>query len=358
MAISKLHEVIDLFEIPKPVESINQINEGLINATFRIKTKNGGFILQKINHHIFLNVEMLSNNLNRVISHIRNKLLIEGNTKCVEVVLSKKGEFYCKKDGEFWRVFKEIEDAKTLNIVTSKEQAYSMGSAFGSFHEMLKDFPEPPLHDVLQNFHNTPLRISNLKESVKLDTASRLCEVREQVDFLLSFENDMNSIVLKGKQGLLPKRVIHQDTKLSNILFNNNDEVLAVIDFDTVMPGYLCYDFGDSIRGGLSTTQEDNKNFDKVAINLDFFKSFATGYANATKGFIIQEEVDTLVFGAQLMTYEQAVRFLDDYLRGDVYYDIKYNTHNLVRTKNQISLFKDLQKHYSLMNEFVLQLYK
>jgi Ser/Thr protein kinase RdoA (MazF antagonist) len=186
------------------------------------------------------------------------------------------GEGYYKaEDGVYWRVFTLIEGSKTIELLENSSQAEATGQAFGEFQKMLSDLPQPPLFEILPGFHNTAMRIDNFKETVAKDPEGRLAEVQEEVDFLMQFEDEMKSVVRKGADGVLPVRTVHQDTKLSNILFDENDDVLCVIDLDTVMPGYLCYDFGDAIRGGMNTGLEDDENIENISINMGLFKGFA-----------------------------------------------------------------------------------
>lgn len=363
----ELYNVVSKFNISGKVIDISTFGAGLINSTYKVETESNStsnYILQTINNDIFKNVPQLTNNIVRVTEHIKRKLnqqysSIELDRHSLTVIYTNDGEgFFKDEKGIYWRMFLLIEGSKTIEILENAEQAEDTGRAFGEFQELLTDLPEPKLFDVLPGFHNTAMRIENLKIRVKKDPCNRLAEVKEEVEYLLQFEDEMKSIVKKGEEGILPLRIVHQDTKLSNILFDENNDPLCVIDLDTVMPGYLCYDFGDAVRGGMNTGKEDDEDLSNISINMELFKGFAKGYSAATKNFITKEETDTLVFGARLLTYEQSVRFLDDYLNGDKYYKTLKDKHNLIRTRAQIAYFKDLTTHYKEMDKYVKDLYK
>jgi len=361
-----LNKVIENFDIPYTIDSIKPFGTGLINSTFKVETKgdNEDYILQSINNNIFTNVPELTNNIIRVTEHIRKKLSPlyspkELDRRVLTVVKTKDGDgFFVDDEEKYWRVFKLIKDSKTMEVLENSNQAESVGHAFGNFQKMLSDMEGPDLFEVLPGFHNTAMRIDNFKKRVEENPFGRLEEVKDEVDFLLKYEDEMKSIVKQGNEGLLPIRTVHQDTKLSNILFDENGEELCVIDLDTVMPGFLCYDFGDAVRGGMNTGKEDDENLDNVSLNMDLFKGFARGYCKATKEFITPNEINSLAFGAKLITYEQSVRFLDDYLNGDQYYNTTKEKHNLIRSRAQIAYFKDLEDKYSEMDSYVKDLYK
>lgn len=362
----KLDTVLSKFKIEGTVTETESFGTGLINSTYRVLTSEKDtpdYILQSVNHNIFTNVPELTKNIVRITEHIKGKLASRYSTKEIgrrglTVVYTKDGAgFYKDEDGTYWRVFTLIEGSKTIEILENDTQAESTGEAFGDFQKMLADLPHPALYEILPGFHNTAMRIDNFKETVAKDTEGRLAEVQEEVDFLMQFEDEMKSVVSKGEEGILPLRTVHQDTKLSNILFDENDDVLCVIDLDTVMPGYLCYDFGDAVRGGMNTGKEDDENIENVSIDMNLFKGFARGYYKSSKDFITPAEIETLAFGAKLLTYEQSVRFLDDYINGDKYYGVNKPKHNLIRTRAQIAYLKDLILNFAEMDSYVKGLY-
>ena len=362
-----LKNILKEFKVEGTVSEIESFGTGLINSTYRVLTAEDNtpdYILQLVNHNIFTNVPELTKNIIRITEHIKIKLENsysgkELNRRVLSVVytIDNKG-FYKDEEGSFWRVFPLIEGSKTIEILEDSKQAEATGAAFADFQNMLSDLPEPQLFEILPGFHNTAMRIDNFKETVAKDPEGRLAEVQEEVDFLMQFEDEMKSIVRKGEEGILPLRTVHQDTKLSNILFDEQNNVLCVIDLDTVMPGYLCYDFGDAVRGGMNNGKEDDENIENVSLNMELFKGFARGYSKASKDFITPAEIETLAFGAKLLTYEQSVRFLDDYINGDKYYGVNKPKHNLIRTRAQIAYLKDLMANFDEMDSYVKSLYK
>ncbi len=365
--MENLKYIADKFNVDGEIANISSFGSGHINNTYKVETKSKktpDYILQAINNNVFKNITELSDNLIRITTHLRAKLGVyysdkELKRRVLTIVYTKDKKAFLEDDkGNFWRMFTFIDNSKTIDKLENTEQAESMGFAYGNFQQMLSDLPKPPLNDVLPDFHNTAKRIEQFKETIANNPVNRLSEVMEEVDFLLMHEQEMMSIVEKAYRGIIPLRTVHQDTKLSNILFDEkNDKALCVIDLDTVMPGYLCYDFGDAIRGGMNTGAEDDEDLDLVSLNMDMFKSFALGYFSATKTFIDFEEIKTLAFGAKLITYEQSLRFLEDYINGDKYYSVHKPKHNLIRTRAQIALLKDIMLNFDEMENYVLALY-
>ena len=354
-------KIVDQFKIEGTFDNAKVFGDGLINTTYRVETKEedaDNYLLQIINHNIFKNVPELQKNIKRVTDHIRSKLAQRPGVDLKRQVMTPidtfDGKGYVLDDeGRYWRMFIFIEGAKSYNQLSNDKQAFTGGKAFGEFQKMLADLPGEPLYPVLPDFHNTEMRINNFIERVKADPVGRLKEVQEEVDFLMERSDEYKKIVQMGREGIIPERIVHQDTKFNNVLLDENDEILCVIDLDTVMPGYVCYDIGDAIRNGANTGKEDDKNLDNVNINMDLYRGFIRGYLSEATDFLTPEEIDTLAFGAKLLTYEQAVRFLDDYIDGDNYYRIEYPEHNLVRTRAQIKLLKSMEERYDEMEDIV-----
>ncbi|MFV0248339.1 MAG: phosphotransferase [Tenacibaculum sp.] len=352
-----LNSIIKQFQVQGNLVSANRINSGRINTTYIVNTTKSSYILQKINHSVFKNVEALTQNIIRITEHLKLKSL-EENKKNLEVIFTKtQVGFYKDSKGSFWRMFNYFSNSVTFEVLKNKHQAKTLGMAFANFQKQLIDLPSPPLFEVLPNFHNTPIRIEQFKKAVKKNTYNRLSVSKKQVNYLLNLAPEMHEIINLGKQKRIPLRNIHQDTKLSNILFNSNNEAICIIDLDTTMPGYLCYDFGDAVRTGMNTASEEEKDLDKVGLNLKLFKSFTKGYIAISKDFITSAEIDTLVLGVKIITYEQATRFLTDYLNGDFYYKPSYPESNLQRAKVQITFLKYVIKHFNKMHDFVKKQY-
>ena len=257
--------------------------------------------------------------------------------------------------GNYWRVFDFIDCSKTYDKIETNKHAISIGNAFAEFHELLSDLGQPPLFEVIKDFHNTAVRIENIEKAIKEDIASRKKNIEEEIRFLSDRKEEIQRFIIQGKKGKFPLRNVHQDAKLNNILFDKNtNDILCVIDLDTTMQGYVCYDFGDAMRTGACTTKEDEKDVSKVDFDLDIFKSFAKAYVNKAKKILTVNELKSLAFGIKLLTYEQAVRFLTDYLQGDIYYKIEYPEHNLVRARTQIKLLQKIEEKYTEIQEYIL----
>ena len=361
-----LVNIVKHFNIDGDIANISAFGNGHINSTYKVEIKNGDYdyILQSINTNIFKDVDHLSENILRISEHIKHKLEPVFSEKeilrrSITIVKTNTNELYfTDKEAVVWRMFVFIKDSKTIEILSNTEYAYLAGAGFGDYQWMLSDLPVPKLNEVISDFHNTPLRIENFKKSIAKNSFNRLDEVRKEVDFLLSLAPEMNRIIKYAEDGIIPKRIVHQDTKLSNILFDSMGEFLCVIDLDTTMPGYLCYDFGDAVRGGMNTAAEDEENLENISLNMEFFAAFTKGYAATTNIFISNEEIKTLAFGAKLITFEQSIRFLDDYLNGDKYYHCTKIKHNLIRTRAQIALLKSIIQNFDEMERVVLEGFK
>ncbi|WP_010664891.1 phosphotransferase enzyme family protein [Marinilabilia salmonicolor] len=356
-------QITSQFAIKGTVEGIKPFGTGLINTTYKVKTQEDehpNYLLQIINHQIFQNVPELTRNIKRVTDHLREKLEAQGiddiDRRVLTPVETLEGEgFYKDAEGQYWRMFLFIEGARSYDQLTNTKQANAGGRAFGQFQRMVSDLPGDPLYPIIPGFHNTEMRINNFKERVEKDPVGRLKEVKEEVDFLMERSEEYKKIVQMGKEGKIPERIVHQDTKFNNVLLDENDEVLCVIDLDTVMPGYVCYDIGDAIRNGANTGKEDDPDLDRVSINMDLYEGFIKGFLQETKEILTPAEKETLAFGAKLLTYEQAVRFLDDYIDGDNYYKTESPKHNLIRTRAQIKLLKSMEENWDAMQKIVEQ---
>jgi len=356
-----LEKVTSQFNIKGTVDSVEPFGDGLINTSYKVKTREAdapNYLLQLINHHIFQNVPMLTKNIWRVTSHIRKKLeeqnVADIDRKVLTPIDTQEGKgFYQDGDGNYWRMFLFIEGARTYNQLTNSRQAHMGGKAFGQFQRLVSDLPGEPLYPVIEGFHNTEMRINTFKERVKEDPAGRIKDVQPEVDFLMERSEEYKKIIQMGREGKIPERIVHQDTKFNNVLLDENDNILCVIDLDTVMPGYVCYDLGDAIRTGASTGKEDDPDLDKVNIDMDLYEGFVNGYLEETREVLTPAEIDTLAFGAKLLTYEQAVRFLDDYINNDKYYKTEYPDHNRVRAKAQIKLLQSMEENWTRMQEIV-----
>lgn len=355
-----MKHIVEKFAITGDVLEIKPLGNGLINGTFIVKTTGPDYVLQWVNHKVFTDVPLVQRNIENATSHIRKKLEMKGETdidrKVLTLVPLKDGSATFIFEGEhYWRVLEYVTDSVTLETVTP-ETSFLTGLAFGEWEDMLSDC-EAPIGESIPDFHNMELRIRQLKDAVANDAAGRVndAEVREMISFFAEHEKEMCKAEDLYRAGLLQKRICHCDTKLSNILFDKDGKVLCVIDLDTMMPSFIFSDFGDFMRTAGSTLPEDDPAIEKVAIRMDIFREFARGYVKSAK-FLTDVEKENLPYATLRFSYMQGVRFFADYLNGDTYYHIDYPEHNLVRTRNQIALFKSQLEHLPEMQAFVAEL--
>lgn len=359
--------ILDHFALEGRVVDVKLLGNGLINDTLLVRTDGPeDYVLQRINNAIFKDVELLQRNIDCVTAHIRQKLLAAGETDIGRKVLRflpcrETGKSYWTDGQSFWRVSVFIRDAYTYDLV-NPEYSYFAGLGFGRFEAMLADIPAA-LGETIPDFHNMELRARQLREAVAANRAGRLAEVGEkgmQGEVAVGLEGaggiraEVGEIVREMmehmeemclaerlyREGKLPKRICHCDTKVNNMLFDAEGKILCVIDLDTVMPSFVFSDFGDFLRTAANPVAEDSPEVEKVDFRMDIFESFTRGYLSSTAGFLTPVERENLPYAACLFPFMQAVRFLTDYLNGDTYYRISYPDHNLVRTRNQMALWR------------------
>ncbi|MGN0195883.1 MAG: phosphotransferase enzyme family protein [Candidatus Cryptobacteroides sp.] len=353
-------KIVPLFAIEGECVCVQPLGNGLINDTFKVITSPEGapdYVLQRINTAVFRDVPLMQDNILRITSHIRNKLQERGaddiGRRTLTVVPARDGALFATDiGGGCWRMTEFIPRTKTLSEVTP-ESAYLTGKAFGDFQKMLSDLPGGPLGATIPDFHNMSFRLRQLHEAVEKDCAARAGECAPLLKEILSREREMLRAEDLHRRGLLPKRITHCDTKVDNMLFDESGRFLCVIDLDTTMPGFVLSDFGDFMRTAANTGAEDDMDLGRVGLDMDIFKSFSRGYVESAKSFLTPVEMENLPFGAQMMTYMQAVRFLTDYLDGDCYYKTAYPGHNLQRTKAQLAMLRSLDMHLGEMEEFI-----
>lgn len=352
-----LNPIIEKFPEIKNVESVRPLTAGLINQTYLVTTQEGtpNFILQCINHNIFKDVDLLQNNIECVTDHIRKKLEASGekdlDRKVLRFAIAENGKTYYFDGEKYWRACVFIEGSLTLDAVTP-ESSYLVGLKFGEFEAMLSDLP-CQLEETIPDFHNMEFRLKQLHDAVDANAAGRLDKVSDLVAEIEKDAYDMCCAERLYREGKLPKRICHCDTKVSNMLFDKEGNVLCVIDLDTVMSSFVFSDFGDFLRSAANTGQEDDKDLDNVKFNFDIFKSFAKGYIESAKCFLTPLEIELLPYAVTLFPYMQAVRFLTDYINGDTYYQIKYPEHNYVRTLAQYKLYKEAKVAMGDMKDYI-----
>ena len=350
--------ILGQFEISGSVKEVKPLGNGLINDTYRVVTDGDApdYVLQRINNAIFQDVDLLQHNIEVVTAHIRSKLeacnTTDINRRVLQFVKARDGKTYYRDEADrYWRVMVYIPDSVTREAVTP-ESAYDCGKAFGNFEKMLVDVPEP-LGETIPDFHNMELRMSQLREAIKNDAAGRLDEVRDIVDELERDAEEMCQAERLYREGKLPKRICHCDTKVNNMLFDQQGQVLCVIDLDTVMPSFIFSDYGDFLRTGANFTAEDDPDLSRVGFNEEIFKAFTTGYLESARDFLTPIEIEMLPYAVALFPFMQCVRFLADYINGDTYYKIKYPTHNLDRARNQQALYHDVRRHTPMISIFI-----
>jgi thiamine kinase-like enzyme len=341
----------------KPV-NVTPFGNGHINDTFKVTTGSpeSEYVLQRINHLIFQNVDILQNNIHIVTSHIRQKMEERNepdiDRKVLTFLPTKDHKLYYFDGTNFWRVCLMIQRSQSFDEVNV---AYSLeaGRAFGDFQSMLSDLPEGALGETIPNFHNMEFRLQQFRDAITANPAGRLEKVKTLVDELESRAKTMCIQEELYREGKLKKRTNHCDTKVNNILFDEEGKVLCVVDLDTVMPGFVLSDIGDFIRTGANTGAEDDENLDRVSVNLEIFKAYTRGYMETAQSFLTPLEINMLPYGGRLLTYMQTVRFLTDYINGDIYYKIRHPEHNLIRTKAQFKLLQSLEAHATEMDGFM-----
>ena len=339
-----------------PVE-VKPLGEGFINDTFIVKTDKGvRYLLQRKNHNVFPDVPAMMQNILMVTEHIKKKVA-DPLRETLTIVPTKDGKLYYKDaDGNFWAACNFIEGSMTHEIADTLELARQGGIGIGRFNAQLSDFTAP-LAEVIKGFHNIRWRFVQWDESLKKDAAGRVKDLAEEISWVESRRAQMLDFWSKFESGEIPTRVTHNDTKLSNILFNAaDDKVLCAIDLDTVMSSTIMNDVGDAIRSYANATVEDDPDLSKVRMRLDVFKAWIEGYLSEMGPFLSDSEKEYLAFGPLYITFEQVLRFLMDYIDGDTYYRIHYPEHNLVRTHSQYALLQSMEAQYEDMRKVVKEL--
>jgi len=335
---------------------------GHINDTYCtwFNTRQGRtrYILQRINHFVFKDPVGLMENVSRVTSHIGSKIKDAGGNPLREtltVIPTKEGKtLFVTQDGNFYRMYVFIEGARTYDQVENLDQVYQASYSFGNFQKQLADMPGGRLNETIAKFHHTKSRFGVFLEALKKDVKGRAASVKSEVNFVLQREADASRIVDLLAAGKIPERATHNDTKLNNVMLDDiTGKGICVIDLDTLMPGVPMYDFGDSVRIGTSTAPEDETDLSKVRMDIRMFDKLTNGYLDAARDFLIPLEKENLAFSGKLLTFECGIRFLTDYLSGDVYFKIKRENHNLDRCRTQFKMVSEMERQMGEMEEIV-----
>ena len=348
--------VVHCFQLEGTPLSCEPYGSGHINHTYLVKTDaQQRYILQKINHRVFTNVPALMENIHAVTSFLAQR--DPDPRHVLTLLLTNEGQpYYLDTEGEYWRVYKFVTGGLCLDRAETAEDFYQSAVAFGHFQTMLADFPAQTLHETIAHFHDTPVRYAALHAAIEADVVGRRQEVETEITFALAHEQEGGTLMQMLAAGELPLRVTHNDTKLNNVILDEKERTpLCVIDLDTVMPGLVANDFGDSIRFGASTAVEDEKDLSKVSLSLAMYETYVNGFLGACGERLTKQERMSLPLGAKLMTLENGVRFLTDYLQGDPYYTIHRPEHNLDRCRTQFALLADMEKKWTQMNAAIPQ---
>lgn len=359
----KFNELVDKFLFEGKLVTGKSHVCGLINDTYIVdfEKEDGAivkYVLQRINTDIFANPVQLMENIKSVTEHVAKKVRAEGGNPLREslnlIPTIDGGTYYKTEDNEYWRAFIFIEGAKTYMMVQKPEDFYTCGKALGKFQEQLADFPADKLNETIPNFHNTWKRFEAFEKAVQEDKAGRVSSCKEDVDFILERKDETKVLVDLLEKGELPLRVTHNDTKYNNIMIDDiTGEGICVIDLDTVMPGLSLYDFGDAIRSGATTAEEDEADLSKVNFDLNLYRQFTKGFLESAGASLTEKEIEYLPFSAKLITLELSMRFLMDHLNGDQYFKIARENHNLDRARNQLKLVKDMENNLEDMKAIV-----
>ncbi|MCL7987512.1 aminoglycoside phosphotransferase family protein [Sphingobacterium sp. lm-10] len=361
----RILNIAEHFQIAGKMERAHRFGSGHINDTYRLDTSEmvgPSYLLQRINHFIFPDVQKLMENMVLVCEHLQGKLAHLGQEevqkKSLTIIPTKDGKLYYEDEGgNSWRMLQLIKDTHSVDTVKLSEQAYAGGAAFGEFQRQLSDLDARKLHIVLPRFHDIDYRLENLNKALLAHPVGRATE--PDVQRLLKEIGSRESVMRQEFQEYIvessPLRIIHNDTKFNNILLDKNDEPQCVIDLDTVMPGFVAFDFGDAIRTIINRGQEDDPDLNHVTLNIPLFEAYAQGYLQEAGSFLTDAEIDSLFYGVYQLPFMQTLRFLTDYIENDPYYKIQYPTHNLIRAKAQFKLLTELELNRTELHSILLR---
>ncbi len=365
----ELARIVENFKVPGNLISIEENSQGNINSTYLLNFKDGEsnkrYLLQKINSYVFKEPHLVVKNIELVTQHVKSKIDEEQSTLNFvrtiddELIYTHLNQY---NEKEYYRIYEYIYGCKSfdnLNVCENPEfVAYSAGKCYGSFHKYLTDFPASFLAEIIPNFHNTPKRYNDLLLAIENGNIIRANQSSEEIVYLLSKRKNY-SLIWENLGRSIPMRVTHNDTKLNNVLMNKETgKGVAVIDLDTVMPGSILFDVGDGIRSACSNSFEDELDKDKIFLNMDYTKAYIKGYLEEMAPYLTKSEVNYIGLSIATLTYELALRFLTDYINNDVYFKVKYKTHNYDRFMNQFVLLKDIESKIDEINDFVKTVYK
>jgi Ser/Thr protein kinase RdoA (MazF antagonist) len=355
---TKLIEISGNFQLEGEIKSVENLGEGFINDTYIITTMGDSpnYILQRKNKRIFSPIPAMMDNIQKVCLHVKKKVEKAGGNpmrEAMTIIPANDGKLYfVDEEDEYWAVCLFIDDTIAYSAAETPELAYAGGKGIGKFQSLVADLKEP-LINILPGFHDIRYRFKQWDAVLANDPVGRKAEVSEEIGWIENRRNEMLDFYQLVENGTIPTRISHNDTKINNILFDKQGEVLCVIDLDTVLSSTVLNDFGDAIRFYTNTGLEDDLNIDKVSMDIEIFKAFTKGYLEEAKSFLNEKELDYLAFAAKYITYEQVLRFLMDYIDGDNYYKTKSPEHNLIRTRAQYKLLTSIEEQFEEMNRIV-----
>ena len=360
---NELKRIALVFDIEGEYLGSEAYGNGHINDTYLALYRHNGrlsrYIHQRLNHQVFKNPSAVIENIERVTRHLHEKLKAAGEKdlqrRALTLVPTRNGDsFHRDQQGNFWRAYHFIEDTRSHQSIESPALAWEAGRAFGSFQSLLIDLPPPRLHETIPGFHHTPQRFHRFQEVLSQDSLNRAARANPEVKFALEQESMAHRLLDLQQQGQVPERVSHNDTKINNLLLDRStNKGVCVIDLDTVMPGLALYDFGDLVRTATSPTPEDEQDLSQVKMRMPLFRSLASGYLEGTREFLTEAERGLLAFSGRLITFEIGLRFLTDYLQGDVYFKIRREGQNLDRCRSQFELVRSIATQKDEMNGLV-----
>jgi Ser/Thr protein kinase RdoA (MazF antagonist) len=356
----ELERIFSAFRTEARFRSAARIGSGHINDTYRITTRNPGisYVLQRINASVFKNIPGLMQNIDIVTRHLEHKIN-SGNPAAeglsvLRLIPALNNDLYLRdEEGKSWRLYNFVEGTKSYDVVESPELAYKGGRAFGLFQYLASDIPAGSLVETIRFFHDIEKRLVTFHQVVLKDAENRMKDLSREIEFVEKREEGMKTILNRVKEGKIPLRVTHNDTKFNNILFDADDNAVCIVDLDTVMPGTVLYDFGDAIRTGANRATEDENDLEKVGIDLDLFRAYSKGYLETATQFLNEQEKSLLAFSARFMTFIIALRFLTDHIDGDHYYRIHFPGHNLQRARAQFRLLETMEEKAEEMEAIV-----
>jgi len=362
---NNIKSILPKFQFKGRFASAEELHSGNINSTYHLTYRDGDqvnhYTLQMINAYVFKDPASVMRNIELVTDHLRNSIVGEGHSpqrRVLDLIPMVNGEtLHIDRIGNYWRAYHYINEATAYDAVKKPEHFYEAGRAFGEFQKRLFNFPAETLTETIPNFHNTPKRFFTFVHAVDQDLAGRVGEIEDEIEFFFERRKMMGEIAKRLSNGTLPVRVTHNDTKINNVMIDDKtDKSICVIDLDTVMPGSSLYDFGDAIRFGASTAAEDEPDLNKITLDFDLYELFTKGFLSETNGFLERSELELLPLGVKVITCELAMRFLTDYIDGDLYFKVTGPDHNLTRARAQMKLLTELEKNEEKMQAVILKL--